>query len=99
MSYRFELYEQLKIITKEQGEAEMSDTLTPARAIPPGHILQRELDAWGWTQKDLSDIIDRPPQAINEIIQGTKQITPETARELSAAFGNTRQFWTNLETN
>lgn len=46
----------------------MSNTLTPARAVSPGRILQRELDARGWTQKDLAEITKRPPQAINEII-------------------------------
>ena len=77
----------------------MSKTLIPARAIAPGRILQRELDARGWTQKDLAAITKRPPQAINEIIKGSKQITPETARELSAALGTTAEFWTNLEAN
>jgi HTH-type transcriptional regulator / antitoxin HigA len=77
----------------------MSNTLTPARAISPGRILQRELDARAWTQKDLAEITNRPAQTINEIIKGTKQITPETARELSAALGTTAEFWTNLETN
>ena len=77
----------------------MSNTLTPARAVSPGRILQRELDARGWTQKDLAEITKRPAQTINEIIKGTKQITPETARELSAALGTTAEFWINLETN
>jgi HTH-type transcriptional regulator / antitoxin HigA len=77
----------------------MNNTLTQARAISPGRILQRELDARGWTQKDLAEITKRPLQTINEIIKGTKQITPETARELSAALGTTAEFWINLETN
>jgi HTH-type transcriptional regulator / antitoxin HigA len=77
----------------------MTETLIPTRLILPGRILQRELDARGWTQKDLAEITNRPPQAINEIIQGTKQITPETAREFSAAFGTSAEFWTNLESN
>ena len=71
----------------------------PVRAISLGRILQRELDSRGWTQKDLAEITKRPPQTINEIIKGTKQITPETARELSAALGTTAEFWINLETN
>jgi HTH-type transcriptional regulator/antitoxin HigA len=77
----------------------MSNTLTPARAISPGRILQRELDARGWTQKDLALITNLSSQAIDEIITGTKQITPETARELSAALGTTAEFWTDLEVN
>jgi HTH-type transcriptional regulator/antitoxin HigA len=71
----------------------------PARVSPPGIIIQHEIDARGWTQKDLAEIINRPVQAINEIIKGTKQITPETAIELGAAFGSSPQMWLNLETN
>ncbi len=77
----------------------MSNNLTPARVVAPGRILSRELEARGWTQKDLANIIKRPPQAINEIIQGTKKITPETALELSDAFGTSADFWNNLEAN
>ena len=69
--------------------SKMSNTLTAAKAILPGRILQRELDARGWTQKDLAKITKRLAQTINEIIKGTKQITPETAVELSAALGTT----------
>lgn len=72
---------------------------TPARVSPPGRIVQHELDARGWTQTDLAEIIKRPVQAVNEIIRGNKQITPETALELAAAFGTSAQFWLNLEVN
>lgn len=77
----------------------MSQQLLPARVPPPGRILMRELEARGWTQKDLAEITGRPIQAINEIIQAKKQITPETALELAEAFGTSAEFWTNLETN
>jgi len=75
----------------------MEKTCLSARAISPGRILTRELDARGWTQKDLAGIMGRPPQAINEIVKGSKQITPETALELAEAFGTSAEFWTNLE--
>ena len=39
----------------------------------------------------------RPVQTINEIIQGSKQITPETTIELFQALGTSFKFWTNLE--
>ena len=71
----------------------------PARLTLPGRILSRELDARGWTQKDLATIMGRPVQAINEIIKGTKQITPETALALADAFGTSAEFWLNLESN
>ena len=46
-----------------------------------------------------AEIIDRPYQAVNEIINGNKLITPDTARELARAFGTSIDFWINLETN
>ena len=77
----------------------MGNNLKAARVSPPGRILKQELEARGWTQKDLANIMNRPPQVINEIIKGTKQITPETAIELSKAFGTSAKFWQNLEAN
>ncbi len=71
----------------------------PARVMPPGRTITRELEARGWTQKDLAAIMGRPEQAISQIINGEKEITPETAIELSKAFGTSAQFWNNLEAN
>jgi HTH-type transcriptional regulator / antitoxin HigA len=75
----------------------MNQRLAPARVPTPGRILMRELEARGWTQKDLAEITGRPVQTINEIVQAKKQITPETALEFAEAFGTSAEFWTNLE--
>lgn len=77
----------------------MAGTTGPARIVPPGRIITRELEARGWQQKDLASILGRPEQAISEIINGRKQITPETARELASAFGTSVDLWMNLEAN
>jgi HTH-type transcriptional regulator/antitoxin HigA len=77
----------------------MTDSPNGARAVMPGRILSRELEARGWQQRDLAAIMNRPVQAINEIVHGQKQITPETARELGAALGTSPELWLNLETN
>jgi HTH-type transcriptional regulator / antitoxin HigA len=77
----------------------MTRTRRPARVVSPGKIIFKELEARGWNQRDLAVIMDRPYQAINEIIKGSKQITPDTARELAKAFGTTMDFWMNLEAN
>lgn len=74
-------------------------TLMGARTVKPGQIIDRELTARGWSQKDLAEIIGRPVQAINEIVGGIKQITPNTAHELAQAFGTSAEFWMNLEAN
>jgi addiction module HigA family antidote len=83
---------------EERGRL-MSTSPGPARVTPPGVILKRELEARGWTQNDLAEIMGRPSQAISEIIRGTKQVTPETALELAQAMGTSPEFWTNLEIN
>lgn len=75
----------------------MSTTLQPARAVSPGAIIEMELEERGWSQRDLAEIMGRPPQTISEIIRGVKQITPETALELAAAFDTSAEVWTNLE--
>ncbi|MFH2101894.1 MAG: ImmA/IrrE family metallo-endopeptidase [Chloroflexota bacterium] len=77
----------------------MNSGYKPARVLSPGKVLIRELEARGWTQRDLAEIIDRPYQAVNEIINCNKLITPDTARELARAFGTSIDFWINLETN
>jgi addiction module HigA family antidote len=75
----------------------MSQNPLPARVLSPGHILSRELEARGWMQKDLAEIINHPAQSIDEIIRGAKQITPEIAHDLSEALGTSPDFWAHLE--
>ena len=57
----------------------MATTLKPVCLPSPGRILLRELEARGWSQRDLAAIMGRPYQAINQIIRGVKRITPESA--------------------
>jgi HTH-type transcriptional regulator/antitoxin HigA len=68
-----------------------------AEAFPPGEYLREELEARGWTQTDLAEILGRPPRVVNEIIAGKRGITPETARGLGDAFGTGPEYWMNLE--
>ncbi len=43
------------------------------------------------------DILEWPVRALNEILNGKKAITPETAQELAAAFGTSAALWLNFE--
>jgi HTH-type transcriptional regulator / antitoxin HigA len=73
-------------------------TRVPAEVFPPGEFIREELDARGWTQGDLAQIMDRPLRLINELVAGKKQVTPETARGLSRAFGDGDPlYWMNLD--
>lgn len=63
----------------------------------PGEEIRKRLRDRGWTQADLAQVLDRPPQTINQIIQGKKAVTPEMAAELAAAFGTEPEMWMQLE--
>ncbi len=70
----------------------------PADVFHPGEHLLDELSARGWTQTEFAEIIGRPVRLVNEVINGRRGITPETAREFGAAFGTSAEFWMNLDT-
>jgi HTH-type transcriptional regulator / antitoxin HigA len=65
--------------------------------LPPGEFIREELEARGWTQATFAHILGRPLQAINQIINGKKAITAQTAKEIAAAFGTSAEVWMNLE--
>ena len=66
----------------------------------PGEILRQDfLEPMGLTQTQLSDAIHVPFQRINELINEKRGITPSTALRLSKFFGNSSQFWLNLQNN
>jgi HTH-type transcriptional regulator / antitoxin HigA len=70
----------------------------PAETFTPGEFIRDELEARGWTQADLAQIMGRPLRLVNELIAGKKQITPDTARGLSQAFGDDDPlYWMNLD--
>ncbi|NOZ79260.1 MAG: HigA family addiction module antidote protein, partial [Acidobacteria bacterium] len=77
--------------------ARRGNRIIPARNIPPGTIIKDELEARGWTQEDLARIMGRPAQVISEIVSAKKQITPETALGLAAAFGTSAEMWLTME--
>ena len=55
--------------------------------VPPGEILAKEIEDRGMTQKELASRLERPAQAINEIIKAKKAITADTAIGLEKALG------------
>ncbi len=70
----------------------------PDVAIPPGEYLLEEIEARGLSQKELAQRMGRPLNAINEIINGKKAITAETALQLETVIPEiSARFWLNLE--
>ena len=69
----------------------------PAEVFPPGDFIREELEARGWTQSDMAEIMGRPVETIHRIVTGKLAVTPETACGLAAAFGTSAELWVNLE--
>jgi len=66
--------------------------------IPPGTILHDEfLEPLGITAYKLSKEIKVQQTAISQIINGNRRITVDMALRLSRYFGNSAQFWLNLQ--
>ena len=66
--------------------------------IHPGEILLEEfLKPMGLSQYRLAKEISVSPRRINEIVHGTRAITPNTALRLSRYFGLSERFWMNLQ--
>jgi addiction module HigA family antidote len=74
----------------------MASKLLPP--IHPGEILKLDfLDALQISQYRLAKAMQVPPRRINEIVQGKRSITADTALRLSKALGTTAAFWMNLQ--
>lgn len=64
----------------------------------PGEILESEfLKPLKISQYRLAKDINVPPRRINEIIQGKRRMSADTALRLSRYFKMTPQYWLNLQ--
>ena len=62
----------------------------------PGRILLEDfLKPHGLTQMRLAELIGVHYPRVNEIINGKRGITPDSALRLSRLFGTTPEFWLN----
>ena len=60
--------------------------------------IARELAARDLSANKLALALHVPSGRITSILNGKRAITPETALRLSRYFGNSAQFWMNLQT-
>jgi len=75
-------------ITKAEGRALISH---------PGRLLKRELAARGLSANRLALNLGVPSGRITDILNGRRSITADTAVRLGRFFGNTAQFWLDLQ--
>ena len=60
--------------------------------------LRREMEARNLSANKLALALRVPSGRITQILNGKRGITAETALRLSRYFGNSPQFWMNLQT-
>ena len=74
--------------------------MIPKARIPthPGEILHKEfLVPRHISQVELSAKMGVPVQRVNTLINGRRDMSPETAILLSRVLGTTAEFWMNLQ--
>jgi len=69
--------------------------MTPA--VHPGRLLRRELQARALSANRVSLDLGVPSGRITDILNGRRAITADTAVRLGRYFGNTGQFWLDLQ--
>jgi len=68
--------------------------------IHPGEILAEEfLGPLGVSQYRLAKDVSVPARRINEIVQGKRGISADTALRLARYFGTSERFWINLQSH
>ena len=61
-------------------------------------LLEEFLKPLGLSQYRLAKALSVPPRRINEIVQGKRAISADTALRLARYFQTTDRFWLNLQT-
>jgi len=67
------------------------------KVFGPGYFINRQMEARGWTQKDLADVLGLSVKEVNHLLQNKQSITFETAQLLENAFRISAQTWLNHE--
>ena len=66
-------------------------------AIHPGEFLKEALDELGESQAEFARVIGVSPMRISHIAKGTRPVTAELALLFGRAFGQSPQYWLNLQ--
>ena len=68
--------------------------------VTPGEMLSQEfLVEYGLSQNQLAKALGISPNRIAEIVANRRRITADTALRLSLYFGNSPEFWMNLQSH
>jgi addiction module HigA family antidote len=65
--------------------------------IHPGEFLRETLHELGVSQAQFARAIDLSPMRISHVVNGTRPVTAELALLFGRAFGQSPQYWLNLQ--
>lgn len=72
--------------------------MTKRRPVSVGEILVEEfMRPLGLTQSALADTMGVQRKHVNELCNGRRTITADTALMLARVFGNSAEFWLNIQ--
>lgn len=72
--------------------------ITERKPFTPGEILQEEfMEPYELTQTKLAELTGLGRRRINEIINGRRGVTPDTALRLAKLFKVSPDYWLNLQ--
>ena len=66
-------------------------------AIHPGEFLKEALDELGTSQAEFARVVGVSPMRVSHVINGTRPVTAELALLIGRAFGQSPQYWLNLQ--
>lgn len=65
--------------------------------IHPGEFLKEALDELGASQSEFARVIGVSPMRISHVVNGARPVTAELALLIGRAFGQSPQYWLNLQ--
>jgi addiction module HigA family antidote len=84
-------------MTRNEASSDVAETYAP---VHPGEILLEELiEPHGLTAYALARELRMPKPRIYDIVRGERGISADTALRLARFFGNSAQFWLNLQSH
>lgn len=74
--------------------------LLPKNGMPPihpGEFIEEILVDTGMSQAALARAIDVSPMRVSHVVRGERPVTADLALRLGRAFGQSAQYWINLQ--
>ena len=65
--------------------------------VHPGEFLREILNDLGMTQAAFAEAIGVSPMRVSHLLNGSRPVNAEMALRLGRAFGQTPQYWLNLQ--